>query len=264
MVSTPAAIVAQAPAPPAPRAFVPELHEGDAVPDVPLIDQRGRAFSFQRTGGRVTVLSFIYTRCADARMCPLVSAKFAKLQRALRGEPVRLVLVTLDPAYDTPRVLARYGARYGADPDRWALATGEPATVEEVAERFGIAVSRPLPGVVAHTEAVIVIDANARVARIVDGAAWLPDDLAASARDVAGLGGDPVRRAWAWLAESASAICGTRGSPPVTPGEALAILAAAVVVLGLAAHRAFRTHAGTPPIDRHTVPAHRPDAESHY
>jgi len=29
------------------------------------------------------------------------------MQRQLRGTPIRLVTVTLDPGYDTPRVLAR-------------------------------------------------------------------------------------------------------------------------------------------------------------
>jgi hypothetical protein len=162
------------------------------------------------------------------------------MQRMLRGQPVRLVLVTLDPAYDTPRVLARYGAAYGADPGVWALATGDPVEVEELAERFGIAVTRPLPGVVAHTEAAIVIDAHARVARIVDGATWLPDDLAASAREVAGLGASPFVRAWSWLSASASAVCGTRAAPTVTTAGALALFLALTAAFAFAARRAFR------------------------
>jgi len=248
VAATPPAIVARAPAfapapraiVPAQRAYVPVLHEGDAVPDVPLVDQRGRAFSFQRTDGRVTVLSFIYTRCADARMCPLVSAKFAKMQAMLRGQPVRLVLVTLDPAYDTPRVLARYGAAYGADPSVWTFATGDPVEVDALAERFGIVVSRPLPGVVAHTEAAVVIDQRARVARIVDGATWLPDDLAASAREVAGLGTSPLIRAWSWLSASASAVCGARAAPAFTAAGALTILLVLIAVFGFTVRLAFR------------------------
>jgi protein SCO1 len=241
VATTPPAIVARVPASaPAPRAYVPVLHEGDAVPDVPLVDQRGRAFSFQRTDGRVTVLSFIYTRCADARMCPLVSAKFAKMQGMLHGEPVRLVLVTLDPAYDTPRVLARYGAAYGADPGVWTLATGDPVEVEELAERFGIAVTRPLPGVVAHTEAAAVIDEHARVARIVDGATWLPDDLTTTAREVAGLGASPLIRAWSWLSASASAVCGARAAPTITTAGALALFLTVAVAFVFGAHSAFR------------------------
>jgi protein SCO1/2 len=222
------------------RPFVPPLREGDAVPDTALLDQRGRPFSFARTNGRTTIVSFVYTRCRDARMCPLVAAKFARMQRALRGTPLRLVTLTLDPAYDTPPVLARYGAAYGADPVRWSLVTGPAAAVDEVAERLGIAVERPRPGVVAHTEAAVVIDARGRVARFVDGAEWLPDDLLASARQVAALPTDPLARVRAWLASGASALCGGRGATPLSVGAGLALLAAIAAALATAFARAFR------------------------
>lgn len=216
---------------------MPTLHEGDAVPDAALVDQRGRPFSFQRTDGRVTVLSFIYTRCPDARMCPLVSAKFARMQRALHGAPVRLVEVTLDPAYDTPVVLTRYGATYGADPRTWSLATGAPDVVAGVAERFGILVDRPLPGTVVHSEAAVVIDARGRVASIVDGAAWLPDDLLARAREAAGVDVGPMQRLRMWLGTAASALCGAPGASPFTNGGVLALLAAFAMLFAAMVYR---------------------------
>ncbi len=226
---------------PAPRQrpFVPVLREGDAVPATALVDQRGRPFSLATTG-RTTIVSFVYTRCGDARMCPLVAAKFARMQRLLRGTPLRLVTVTLDPRYDTPPVLARYGAAYGADPAVWSLVTGPAAAVDEVAGRFGIAVERPHPGVVVHTEAAVVIDAHARVARYVDGADWLPDDLLAGARQVAALPADPSSRLRLWLASSAGALCGGRGATPLTVGAGLALLAGILAACTALLARAFR------------------------
>jgi protein SCO1 len=231
VVAAPPAIVA--------RAFVPVLHEGDAVPAVALVDQAGRRFSLQTAAGHTTVLSFIYTRCRDTAMCPLVAAKFARMQRALHGSRIRLVTVTLDPAYDTPQVLARYGAAYHDDPAIWTLATGTPAAIDELAGRFGVAVERPSPGVVAHTETAIVIDARGRVAKIVEGAAWAPDDLLATARDVAGLDANVVRRIGLWLGSSASALCGGNGPAGVTAGAALVLFAALVAAFGLIVRRAF-------------------------
>ena len=207
------------------------------MPEAALIDEHGRPFSFKRSDGRATVLSFVYTRCRDARMCPLVSAKFARMQRALRGAPVRLVEVTLDPAYDTPAVLARYGAAYGADPRTWTLATGATEVVDTVAERFGIVVDRPIPATIVHSEAAVVIDAHGRVAKIVDGAAWLPDDLLASAREAAGLGGGPLQRLRMWLTTTAGALCGARGASPFTAGGVLALLALFVGLFSALAHR---------------------------
>lgn len=222
------------------RAFIPVLHEGDAVPAVALVDQDGRRFSFQATAGSTTIVSFIYTRCRDARMCPLVAAKFARMQRALHGTPIRLVTVTLDPAYDTPKVLARYGASYGADPAVWTFATGTTPAIDQLAGRFGVALERSAPGILAHTETAIVIDAQGRVAKIVDGAAWAPDDLLATAREVAGLDANAARRLGLWLGSSASALCGGSGATGITVGAALTLLAALAAAFGLIARRAFK------------------------
>lgn len=242
MTTPPAAV---APHAAAQRAYVPVLRAGDAVPDVALVDQRGRPFSLQATHGSATIVSFLYTRCRDGTMCPLVAAKFARIQRLLRGAPIRLVSVTLDPAFDTPAVLARYGAGYGADPAVWTLATGSRGAVDELAGRFGLDVQRPAPGVVTHTEAAVLIDARGRVARIVDGAAWAPDDVLASAREVAGLDASVTRRIGLWLGSSASALCGGNASARLTAGGALALLAASAAAFGLLARRAFARRPGS-------------------
>jgi protein SCO1 len=231
---------------PRPRPYVPVLREGDAVPATALVDQRGRPFSFATTGGRTTIVSFVYTRCRDARMCPLVAAKFARMQQALGRAPIRLVTVTLDPAYDTPPVLARYGAAYGADPALWALVTGPPAAVDDIVGRLGILVERPRPGLIVHGEAAVVIDAHGRVARFIDGAAWLPDDVLAGARQVAALPADPLSGLRLWLASSASALCGGRGATPLTVGAGLALLLTIGTGLTVAFVRAFRHERGTP------------------
>jgi cytochrome oxidase Cu insertion factor (SCO1/SenC/PrrC family) len=226
---------------PRPRPFVPVLREGDAVSSAALVDQRGRPFSFAAANGRTTVVSFMYTRCRDATMCPLVAAKFARMQRELRATPIRLVTVTLDPAYDTPDVLARYGAAYRADPAVWTFVTGPAARIDDVAERLGIVVERPRPGVIVHSEAVVIIDATGRIARFIDGAAWLPDDVLGAARQIAAIPDDPLHRVRLWLASSASALCGGRGATPFTVGAGLALLVAVTVVLTAVLGRAFRT-----------------------
>jgi len=222
------------------RPFVPVLREGDAVPAAGLTDQRGGRFDFATTGGRATVVSFIYTRCRDGSMCPLVAAKFARMQRELRGTPIRLVTVTVDPEYDTPAVLARYGAVFGADPAVWSLVTGPPRTIDDIVARLGIVVERRRSGTIVHTEGVVVLDARGRVARFVDGAAWLPDDVLGAAREVASIPSDPLNRVRLWLASSASALCGGRGATPLSVAGGLALLAAILAVLTTAFTRALR------------------------
>jgi cytochrome oxidase Cu insertion factor (SCO1/SenC/PrrC family) len=223
-----------------PRPFVPVLREGDAVPSAALLDQRGRPFLFANPNGRTTIVSFIYTRCRDGTMCPLVAAKFARMQRELRATPIRLVTVTLDPAYDTPAVLARYGAAYGADAAVWTFVTGPAAAIDDVAGRLGIVAERPRPGVIVHSEAAVIIDSSGRIARFVDGSAWAADDVLGAAREVAAIPDDPLHRVRLWLASSASALCGGRGATPLTVGAGLMLLVAVTVVLTAVFGRAFR------------------------
>ena len=66
--------------------------------------------------GRVTVLSFIYTRCSDAKGCPLATAVLHELRAAAAGDAalsarMKLLTLSFDVAHDRPAVLAQYGGR---------------------------------------------------------------------------------------------------------------------------------------------------------
>jgi len=218
-------------------AFVPVLQPGDTVPAIPLVDQSGAAFSLERLRGNAVVLSFIYTRCPDPRMCPLVSSKFARLQAALGTAPIRLLEVTLDPGFDTPAVLRRYGAAYGADARRWTLATGAPGAIDDLARRLGVASAWTAPGTLAHTEAAIVLDPQGRIARIVDGNAWTPGELLAAAREAAGAPPAPLARLGLWLTAAVQSCSGGRGG--VTALEALLLVAGLTLGIAAALRRAL-------------------------
>ena len=93
------------------------------APRFSLVERSGRPVAAGDLRGRVWVADFIYTECKDT--CPLQSRAMAALQADLRSyEDLRLVSVTVDPLTDTPETLARYAARYGADPERWLFLTG--------------------------------------------------------------------------------------------------------------------------------------------
>jgi len=168
------------PAPPfvagTPNAAVKQLvGVGARVPGYTLVDQRGRPFRLDTFAGKVTVLSFIFTRCKD--VCLTISSKFEQLQRLLDARDFHLVEVSIDPAYDSPAVLAAYGSEFGAKPDDWSLAT-------------------------------VVIDRHGVVANVVESAGWDPSNLAATARAVAHLSSNPLRRFWFATFAQVSAFCG--------------------------------------------------------
>ena len=224
-------------------AFVPNLQPGDTVPSIPLVDQSGRAFSFAQLRGNAVVVSFIYTRCADPRMCPLTSAKFARLQRAIGHAPVRLLEITLDPRFDTPRVLRDYGRAFGANPQRWTLATGAPASIAELATRFGIATQWTSPGTLVHTEAAVVLDREGRLAQTIDGNAWTPEQLLAAASDIAGAQPSPLARIALALTAAIQTCSGAVGGINVLEGLALLLLIGGTIGIVL-----LRANGRTPPM----------------
>ncbi len=152
------------------------LQRGERVPAVAFVDQLGRRFSFASLAGRPYALSFVYTRCADPTMCPLISAKYRAIQQRT-GRSIALVEISLDPAYDRPAVLARYAARYGADPGRWHLLTGKPRAVLDFAARFGILEHSAGPVTIVHSERLAIVGRDGRIARLYDNAAWSPADI---------------------------------------------------------------------------------------
>ncbi|HTX59882.1 MAG TPA: SCO family protein [Verrucomicrobiae bacterium] len=181
-------------APPAGAApFVPLLRPGSIVPDANFVDQAGRALSWRNFRGHTTLVSFIYTRCRDARMCPLVSAKFEAMQSLLPSN-ARMIEFTLDPAYDTPAVLARYATLFGAHDPPWTLATGDEETMRDIALAFGIGVAARTETTIVHSEALAIVNADGTVRTIVGGNDWRPEEVVAEVRDAEGLQSNPWDR----------------------------------------------------------------------
>jgi cytochrome oxidase Cu insertion factor (SCO1/SenC/PrrC family) len=219
--------------------FVPALQPGDTVPAIPLVDQSGDAFSLTQLRGNAVVLSFIYTRCADPQMCPLTSSKFARLQQLIGSSPIRLLEVTLDPAFDTPRVLRAYGRAFGERPRTWTLATGEPSAIGAFAQRLSVATQWTKPGTLVHTESVIVLDRYGRIAQIIDGNAWAPADVLADANAlVTADAPSVVSRIRLWLGAAVES-CGG-GALGVSALVMLALLAAVIGTVSVVLFRSLR------------------------
>ena len=156
---------------------------GMIVPPFELRDQSDRPVTLQGFAGRVLVVTFIYTRCPLPDFCPLMVRNLEAIRRRADEEGIgsRLALlgVTLDPAFDTPAVLRAYGESVLKSAnrfDRWTLATGTPAQVEEVAQFFGVT-ARAEGGLVTHTLSTAVVGHDGRIMRLFPSNSWRPDEL---------------------------------------------------------------------------------------
>src|SRR5256712_6153669 len=179
---------------PVTMAFVPPppgsypLHAIMRAPDGPVLDLDGRRLRLSRfTAGKITLLGFIYTSCADSRGCPLAYQVFHTVRHRVSDDPdlrdhVRLVSLSFDPARDTPDVMRRYAA--GAPPNgvEWAFLTTErPRTLVSLLDGFGQDVrveldahGRPA-GPLPHVLKVFLLDEGAVVREIYTTADLFPE-----------------------------------------------------------------------------------------
>ena len=142
----------------APSTMVPQAIEGPA-PGVVLVDQAGQPLALRDLHGKVVLLTFIYSACAE--VCALITAAMTVLQQRLAAEgrsDVFFLSVTIEPEVDTPAVLWTYAHRRSADLTSWAFLTGSPQAVEAVWQAFGLTVKRRARGGVDHSAWTFVID----------------------------------------------------------------------------------------------------------
>ena len=129
------------------------------VVDFTLTDQAGNSFQFKNLRGKVVVVAFAYTTCAD--VCPLITAALRQVQSKLSVEQRKashLLTVTTDPEIDSPKVLAGYAKRYGAELDGWSFLTGSETALKSVWKNFGVGIKRKGRGLVDHTPLTAIVD----------------------------------------------------------------------------------------------------------
>lgn len=168
---------------------------GAEVPDFTLTNQGGKMITLRDYRGRALALTFIYTRCPLPDYCVLMSNNFAEIDRSLAREPElaaksRLLSVSIDPAYDTPKVLRSYGAAHTENYrdekfERWQLATGDAAEVRRVANFFGLVYDRDGDQIV-HSLRTAVVAPDGKLYKIYRGNEWKPEDVLNDFRQLSG------------------------------------------------------------------------------
>ena len=165
------------------------LHQpqpGEKVPDFALVNQDGKTIHLDSFKGKVTLITFIYTRCPFADYCPLVSKNFAQIYAGIRANPtlsskVRLLSVSFDPDHDTPQVLRQYGSTFdattgGSSFDRWEFATASPKDLEKITQFFGVFYD-PSQKEIVHSLSTSVISPQGTIYKWYSGNEWKPSDL---------------------------------------------------------------------------------------
>ncbi len=114
----------------APRAFKP----------FNLVDHHNKAFTKANFEGKWSLVFFGFTHCPD--VCPTTMATLAKLVKNLDDEvqaETQVVLVSVDPARDTPEVMAQYVPYFNPD---FVGVTGEFIGIKLFANQLNVAFAK--------------------------------------------------------------------------------------------------------------------------
>ena len=166
-----------------------------AAPQFAFPDQDDATFGTDNLQGRVTIVDFIFTSCANT--CPKMTAKRAELQKLIADPRVTFLSISVDPARDDRATRKSYAAANQLDESRWRfISPPDKEAALKVAQQMKIAAGGPHShgeSPILHSDRFVLIDATARVR----GAYAITDETAMTrlVRDANGLASEiPVTK----------------------------------------------------------------------
>lgn len=144
-----------------------------------LVDQNGQPRTEALLKGKWTAVYFGYTYCPD--VCPATLQALGEAKRALgaKGQAFQAVLITVDPARDTPQALKTYLDNSAFPQDAVGL-SGTPDQIAEAARVYRVYYRKAGSGdnyTVDHVAYAYLMDPKGEFVRIIDNQAS-PDDIA--------------------------------------------------------------------------------------
>ena len=125
------------------------------LPDIDpfkLTDQNGDEFDSGKLAGKPYAVCFFFAQCPT--ICRDLIKRIEMLNGQLKKTDLQFISISVDPENDTPEVLNRYAADFGATPDRWAFLTGQLYQVEQVGKQnFQVTIDKEF-----HIDNILLVD----------------------------------------------------------------------------------------------------------
>lgn len=136
------------------------------------LDENGEEWSTEDLAGEWWIAKTIFTRCPT--VCMTMTPNMVMLQDAILAEnlDVNIVSFTVDPEFDTPERMKKYGEGYGASFENWQFLTGY--TEEEIAQFAGDSFKAPIVKIpededILHSTRFFLVNREGRVVRLYNG-----------------------------------------------------------------------------------------------
>jgi len=159
----------------APEYYGTPLDNPVQVEPFTLTDAQGEQVTLAKWRGDLLLVFFGFTRCPD--ICPLTLGRLAKVYKDL-GEPedLQVVMITVDPQYDTPKRTQRYAGGFNAD---FVGLSGSSSDVAHAAKTFFVGYRGLKNNDFLHTDSVALLDREGKMRFIYgqDKVARLSEDL---------------------------------------------------------------------------------------
>jgi cytochrome oxidase Cu insertion factor (SCO1/SenC/PrrC family) len=138
---------------------LPSVYELDSV----WTNQDGKQAKLDALAGTPVVVAMIYTRCQS--ICPVTVEELKAMRRELPAslrQRTRFALFSFDSAGDSPARLKAFAQAHGLD-HGWSLWTSGPEQVRELAAVLGYSYTRLPNGEYAHSNPIVVLDAQGAI-----------------------------------------------------------------------------------------------------
>jgi protein SCO1/2 len=138
-----------------------------ALPDLPLVDQKGAAFRFADLRGRVVLVTGVYAACTTA--CPAIFLELKKilgeLPAAERAD-LSIVALSLNPEYETTDLMDAVATTRGLTYPEFRYVNGrDPAALHGLLTDLQFsAVRDPQTGIIDHANLFILVDRTNHIA----------------------------------------------------------------------------------------------------
>lgn len=124
-------------------------------------DQNGEELELQELRGKVLVMVMVYTSCKAA--CPRLVADMRNIEKQVPAEDLdklKFIMVSIDPATDTPERLKEFSKENRMEEDHWLFLRGTEAATREFATVLAVSYKKISPIDFSHSNIISVFDEN--------------------------------------------------------------------------------------------------------
>lgn len=135
-----------------------------------FVNQLGDTVELYELQNKIIVVDFIFTRCTS--ICPHMTKNMQKMQasfakhksgrKVIDSSIVHFITFTVDPAYDSVKVLKEFADKFGVNHDNWWFLTGNKKDIYNFAfNELKIAIAeKDIDTSFVHTQKFILLDKN--------------------------------------------------------------------------------------------------------